>query len=188
MLTIVRQFYAMASDSAVHLCGETAEYLEPVAAAAESEVRARTGRGPVPRHRHHRIPECGWQTPCVPAVRCPRDQGGRSRRRHFKGQPRNRPEAAQRRSGQSTRRSQCAADLPDRRGNSRSNRSQPSLRPTNRLKGRQKSSDDRKARVRSQPLLGRALRSTTRPGSFSLLQIRHIIMEEERAYLQIALE
>jgi thiamine biosynthesis lipoprotein len=39
MLTMVRQFYAMASDCAVHLCGETAEYLEPVAAAAESEVR-----------------------------------------------------------------------------------------------------------------------------------------------------
>src|ERR1039458_9873663 len=39
MLTMVHQFYAMASDCAVHLCGETAEYLEPVAAAAEAEVR-----------------------------------------------------------------------------------------------------------------------------------------------------
>ncbi len=39
MLTMVHQFYAMASDCAVHLCGETAEYLEPVAAAAEVEVR-----------------------------------------------------------------------------------------------------------------------------------------------------
>jgi thiamine biosynthesis lipoprotein len=39
MLTMVHQFYAMASDCAVHLCGETAECLEPVAAAAEAEVR-----------------------------------------------------------------------------------------------------------------------------------------------------
>ena len=39
MLTMVHQFYAMASDCAVHLCGETAEYLGPVAAAAEAEVR-----------------------------------------------------------------------------------------------------------------------------------------------------
>jgi thiamine biosynthesis lipoprotein len=39
MLTMVHQFYAMASDCAVHLCGETAAYLEPVAAAAEAEVR-----------------------------------------------------------------------------------------------------------------------------------------------------
>ena len=39
MLTMVHQFYAMASDCAVHLCGGTAEYLGPVAAAAEAEVR-----------------------------------------------------------------------------------------------------------------------------------------------------
>jgi hypothetical protein len=39
MLTMVHQFYAMASDCAVHLCGEKAEYLEPVAASAEAEVR-----------------------------------------------------------------------------------------------------------------------------------------------------
>ena len=39
MLSMVHQFYAMASDCAVHLCGETAEYLELFAAAAEAEVR-----------------------------------------------------------------------------------------------------------------------------------------------------
>ena len=39
MLSMVHQFYAMASDCAVHLCGETAEYLERFAAAAEAEVR-----------------------------------------------------------------------------------------------------------------------------------------------------
>jgi thiamine biosynthesis lipoprotein len=39
MLSIVRQFYAMASDCTVHLCGETAEKVEQIAAAAESEVR-----------------------------------------------------------------------------------------------------------------------------------------------------
>src|ERR1700692_3799219 len=39
MLTMVHQFYAMASDCAVYLCGETAEHLEPVAAAAEAGVR-----------------------------------------------------------------------------------------------------------------------------------------------------
>jgi thiamine biosynthesis lipoprotein len=33
------QFYAMASDCAVHLCGETAKLLELFAAAAEAEVR-----------------------------------------------------------------------------------------------------------------------------------------------------
>jgi thiamine biosynthesis lipoprotein len=39
MLSMVHQFYAMASDCAVHLCGEAAEYLELLAAAAEAEVR-----------------------------------------------------------------------------------------------------------------------------------------------------
>jgi thiamine biosynthesis lipoprotein len=39
MLSMVHQFYAMASDCAVHLCGETAEDLEPFSAAAEAEVR-----------------------------------------------------------------------------------------------------------------------------------------------------
>ncbi|THD70862.1 MAG: FAD:protein FMN transferase [Bradyrhizobium sp.] len=39
MLSTVHQFYAMASDCAVHLYGETAEYLELFAAAAEAEVR-----------------------------------------------------------------------------------------------------------------------------------------------------
>jgi thiamine biosynthesis lipoprotein len=39
MRSIVHQFYAMASDCAVHLCGETAQSLELVAAAAEAEVR-----------------------------------------------------------------------------------------------------------------------------------------------------
>jgi FAD:protein FMN transferase len=39
MLSIVHQFYAMASDCTVHLCGETAEKVEQFAAAAESEVR-----------------------------------------------------------------------------------------------------------------------------------------------------
>jgi thiamine biosynthesis lipoprotein len=39
MLSMVHQFYAMASDCAVHVCGETAEYLELFAAAAEAEVR-----------------------------------------------------------------------------------------------------------------------------------------------------
>src|ERR1700722_10225521 len=39
MLSIVHQFYAMASDCTVHLCGETAERVEQFAAAAESEVR-----------------------------------------------------------------------------------------------------------------------------------------------------
>jgi hypothetical protein len=39
MLSIVHQFYAMASDCTVNLCGETAEKVEPFAAAAESEVR-----------------------------------------------------------------------------------------------------------------------------------------------------
>jgi thiamine biosynthesis lipoprotein len=33
------QFYAMASDCAVHLCGETDKLLELFAAAAEAEVR-----------------------------------------------------------------------------------------------------------------------------------------------------
>jgi FAD:protein FMN transferase len=39
MLSMVHQFYAMASDCAIHLCGETAEYLELFAAAAEAEIR-----------------------------------------------------------------------------------------------------------------------------------------------------
>jgi len=39
MLSMVHQFYAMASDCAVHLDGETAESLDLFAAAAEAEVR-----------------------------------------------------------------------------------------------------------------------------------------------------
>ena len=39
MLSMVHQFYAMASDCAVHLYGETAESLDLFAAAAEAEVR-----------------------------------------------------------------------------------------------------------------------------------------------------
>lgn len=39
MLSMVHQFYAMASDCAVHLWGETAERLELFAAGAEAEVR-----------------------------------------------------------------------------------------------------------------------------------------------------
>jgi thiamine biosynthesis lipoprotein len=39
MLSMVHHFYAMGSDCAVHLCGETAEEIERFAAAAEYEVR-----------------------------------------------------------------------------------------------------------------------------------------------------
>jgi thiamine biosynthesis lipoprotein len=39
MLAIVHQFYAMGSDCAVHLCGETVQTAERFAAAAETEVR-----------------------------------------------------------------------------------------------------------------------------------------------------
>jgi FAD:protein FMN transferase len=39
MFSMVHQFYAMGSDCAVHLCGETAEKVERFAAAAEYEVR-----------------------------------------------------------------------------------------------------------------------------------------------------
>jgi hypothetical protein len=44
------------------------------------------------------------------------------------GEPRHRSEAVERRSGQSTRRPQCAADLPDRRRDQRADGSQSSLR------------------------------------------------------------
>jgi thiamine biosynthesis lipoprotein len=39
MLSMVHPFYAMASDCAAHLCGETAAKMEQLAAAAENEVR-----------------------------------------------------------------------------------------------------------------------------------------------------
>ena len=39
MLAIVHRFYAMGSDCAVHLCGETVQTAERFAAAAENEVR-----------------------------------------------------------------------------------------------------------------------------------------------------
>jgi thiamine biosynthesis lipoprotein len=39
MLSVVHPFYAMASDCAAHLCGETAAKMEQLAAAAENEVR-----------------------------------------------------------------------------------------------------------------------------------------------------
>jgi FAD:protein FMN transferase len=39
MLSMVHSFYAMASDCAVHLCGENAAKVERLAAAAEGEVR-----------------------------------------------------------------------------------------------------------------------------------------------------
>lgn len=39
MLLMVHQFYAMGSDCAVHLCGETAKKVEQFATAAENEVR-----------------------------------------------------------------------------------------------------------------------------------------------------
>jgi thiamine biosynthesis lipoprotein len=39
MLSMVHQFYAMASDCVVHVCGETAESLDLFAAAAEAEIR-----------------------------------------------------------------------------------------------------------------------------------------------------
>lgn len=39
MLSMVHPFYAMASDCAAHLCGETAAKMEQLAAAAEHEVR-----------------------------------------------------------------------------------------------------------------------------------------------------
>jgi FAD:protein FMN transferase len=39
MLSMVHQFYAMGSDCAVHLCGETAQTVERFAAVAENEVR-----------------------------------------------------------------------------------------------------------------------------------------------------
>jgi FAD:protein FMN transferase len=39
MLSMVHPFYAMASDCAAHICGETAAKMEQLAAAAENEVR-----------------------------------------------------------------------------------------------------------------------------------------------------
>src|ERR1700730_3462280 len=39
MLTMVHEFYAMGSDCAVHLCGETVEDVERFVTAAEDEVR-----------------------------------------------------------------------------------------------------------------------------------------------------
>jgi thiamine biosynthesis lipoprotein len=39
MLSMVHPFYAMASDCAAHLCGETAAKMEQLAAATEHEVR-----------------------------------------------------------------------------------------------------------------------------------------------------
>ena len=65
---------------------------------------------------------------CAPCSRTRGRSRRPARRRYRKGQPRHRPEAAERRAGQSTRRPQCAADLPDRRHDPRTNRSQSPLR------------------------------------------------------------
>ena len=103
-------FYTLAASATAPIFDGFTLYNKQKAA----EAALGSGRGPVSRHRHHRIPERGGRL-ARPAVGRARDEGGPACGRHRQGQPRHRPEAVERRAGQSARRPQCAADLPDGR-------------------------------------------------------------------------